>query len=145
MAMNDCADVGIDSMHADKQNRSVASESISLRNASLFCVALSILSVIFSFIARRCNGGNNYFPLWNMFNVMIMTTYALGLQRLLLLEPAMRLLGFSPLIGAALLDGGTTMLGSSSDVAGKLYKLEPLSRWFQLNNRSISICFLQQK
>jgi len=122
MAMNDCADVGIDSMHEDKQSRSVASETISLRNASLFCLALSILSIVFSFIARVSCKGSNVFPLWNLVNLMIMTTYALGLQRLFLVKNLLcGYLAISPLIGASLIGGGTSMLGG--DVVGKLYKL----------------------
>lgn len=122
MAMNDCADVGIDSMHEDKQSRSVASETISLRNASLFCLALSILSIVFSFIARVSCKGSNVFPLWNLVNLMIMTTYALGLQRLFLVKNLLcGYLAISPLIGASLLGSGTSMLGG--DVVGKLYKL----------------------
>lgn len=124
MAMNDCADVNVDSKHEEKQNRSLASETISLRNASLFCVALSVLSVIFSFIARSCSECNG-FPVWNLINIAIMATYALGLQRIFLVKNLIcGYLAIAPLIGASLLAVGTSsssMLGS--DVAGKLYKL----------------------
>eukprot|EP00577_Skeletonema_sp_RCC1716_P021071 CAMPEP_0113391218 /NCGR_PEP_ID=MMETSP0013_2-20120614/10588_1 /TAXON_ID=2843 ORGANISM="Skeletonema costatum, Strain 1716" /NCGR_SAMPLE_ID=MMETSP0013_2 /ASSEMBLY_ACC=CAM_ASM_000158 /LENGTH=290 /DNA_ID=CAMNT_0000274437 /DNA_START=236 /DNA_END=1107 /DNA_ORIENTATION=- /assembly_acc=CAM_ASM_000158 len=120
MAMNDCADVAIDSVHEDKQHRSVASETVSMRNASLFCVALSILSLIFSFRAS-CTGCNG-FPLWSFFNLTVMALYALGLQRIFLVKNLMcGYLAIAPLIGASLLGGGASNLGG--DVAGKLYKL----------------------
>jgi len=120
MAMNDCADVAIDSVHEDKQHRSVASETVSMRNASLFCVALSILSLIFSFSAS-CTGCNG-FPVWSFFNLTIMAMYALGLQRIFLVKNLMcGYLAIAPLIGASLLGGRASNLGG--DVAGKLYKL----------------------
>ena len=120
MAMNDCADVAIDSVHEDKQHRSIASETISMRNASLFCAALSILSLIFSFSASStgCNG----FPVWSLFNLTVMALYALGLQRIFLVKNLIcGYLAIAPLIGASLLGVGASNLGG--DVVGKLYKL----------------------
>lgn len=120
MAMNDCVDVGIDSMHEVKQNRSIASETLSLRNASLFCVALSILSMIFSIVASYQGGIG--FPMWSLFNLVIMAAYAFGLQRIFLLKNLLcGYLAISPLIGASLVGDGTSML--RSDVAGNLFKL----------------------
>ena len=120
MAMNDCADVGVDSMHEDKQHRSLASENVSLRNATLFCVALSIISVMLSLISN-CNKGIG-FPLWNLFNLTVMATYALGLQRIFLVKNLIcGYLAIAPLIGASLLGVGTITF--ESNVAGKLYKL----------------------
>ncbi len=120
MAMNDCADVGIDSMHHEKQYRSVASDDVSMVKASLFCVVLSILSLIFSFGAiswKGCIG----FPVWSLFNLTIMGLYALGLQRIFIVKNLIcGYLAIAPLIGASLLGGGTNLGG---DVAGKLYKL----------------------
>lgn len=121
MAMNDCADVAIDSMHEEKQHRSVASDDISMVNASLFCVALSALSLIFSFVATTSWKGCNGFPVWSLFNLTIMGMYALGLQRIFLVKNLIcGYLAIAPLIGASLLGGMSILEG---DVAGKLYKL----------------------
>jgi len=120
MAMNDCADVGIDSMHDEKQSRSIASNTISLRNASLFCIFLSILSMMLSFIAS-CNGGLG-FPVWTFVNLAIMAAYALGLQRIFLVKNLIcGYLAIAPLIGAALLGDGTLLLRRG--VEDKLLKL----------------------
>ena len=124
MAMNDCADVAIDSIHEDKQYRSVASETISMRNASLFCVALSISSLIFSFLASCWKGSNVGFPMWNLVNLTIMAMYALGVQRIFLVKNLIcGYLAIAPLIGASLLGGGTSSSILGGEVAGKLYKL----------------------
>lgn len=126
MAMNDCADIAIDSIHEDKQYRSVASETISMRNASLFCVALSISSLIFSFLASCWRKGCNGFPIWNLVNLTIMAMYALGIQRIFLVKNLIcGYLAIAPLIGASLLGGGTSssiILGGDV-IAEKLYKL----------------------
>jgi len=122
MAMNDCADVAIDSMHEEKQHRSVASDDISMVNASLFCVALSVLSLIFSFSATSWKGSFHGFPAWTFFNLTIMAMYALGLQRIFLVKNLIcGYLAIAPLIGASLLGGGMSIL--EGDVAGKLYQL----------------------
>ena len=120
MAMNDIADAAIDSKHIDKQHRSVAAEAISMRNASLFCVALLISSLILSYCASW--KGSFGFPIWNLFNLSIMAMYALSLQRIFLVKNLLcGYLAIAPMIGASLLGGGTSSLGG--DVAGKLYKL----------------------
>lgn len=120
MAMNDCADVGIDSMHDEKQSRSIASNTISLRNASLFCIFLSILSMMLSFIAS-CNRGLG-FPVWTFVNLVIMAAYALGLQRIFLVKNLIcGYLAIAPLIGASLLGAGTLLLRRG--VEDKLLKL----------------------
>lgn len=120
MAMNDCADVGIDSMHDEKQSRSIASNTISLRNASLFCIFLSILSMMLSFIAS-CNRGLG-FPVWIFVNLAVMAAYALSLQRIFVVKNLIcGYLAIAPLIGASLLGDGTSLLGRG--VEGKLLKL----------------------
>ena len=42
MAMNDCADAIVDSKHVAKQNRSIASKVISIRDGWIFCFLLSM-------------------------------------------------------------------------------------------------------
>lgn len=123
MAMNDCADVAIDSMHHEKQYRSVASDDVSMVNAVLFCVALSIVSLIFSFAAMSWKGCNVGFPVWSLFNLTIMAMYALGLQRIFLVKNLIcGYLAIAPLIGASLVGGEMSIL-EGGDVTGKLYKL----------------------
>lgn len=120
--MNDCADVRVDSMHVEKQYRSLASEHVSLRNATLFCVVLSIISLILSIIAN-CNTGIG-FPLWNLFNLTIMAMYAIGLQRIFLMKNLIcGYLAIAPLIGASLLGNSVGTIAFGSTVVGKLYQL----------------------
>ena len=48
MAMNDVADRDIDSLHDAKRGRSMASNSISMKEGRMFCAVLGMLSVAFA-------------------------------------------------------------------------------------------------
>ena len=117
MAMNDCADASVDLQHGAKQNRSIASGT-----------ALSIVSIIFATFAElSCYTKNDQlfvggsFLGWNVLNLLIMASYALGMQKIFLIKNLLcGWLAVSPLVGASFL-GGKQLLGNASAI--KLYQL----------------------
>jgi len=139
MAMNDIADVNIDSQHDKKQNRSIASNNISVKQGWMFCIVLSMLSVAFACLANSMNNGHNMatttntglnFVGWTILNILLMLSYALGMQRIFLIKNIIcGFLAVSPLIGSAslLLPGSTKndmhMMMIGTDITSKLYQL----------------------
>ena len=100
MAINDVVDSNTDAIHELKQSRAIASGRISRRNAVLYTIALSVTSIVLPMMA---NCGTPYI-LWTISNLLLMTFYALGLQRLFLIKNIIvGWLGVSPLIGSCLL------------------------------------------
>ena len=94
MAMNDIADVNIDSQHDTKQNRSIASNNISVKQGWMFCFVISMLSVAFACLANLINNnGHNMatttglnFAGWNILNILLMLSYAFRMQRIFLVK-----------------------------------------------------------
>mmetsp|Transcript_1857 Transcript_1857/g.3608 ORF Transcript_1857/g.3608 Transcript_1857/m.3608 type:complete len:384 (+) Transcript_1857:144-1295(+) len=116
MAMNDCADASVDLQHGAKQNRSIASGRVSVKNGWIFCAILSVISLVISkFVGLLCVLGNNGFLSWNVLNLLVMASYALGMQKLFLVKNLLcGWLAVSPLVGASLLGGGKFMRSESS-------------------------------
>ena len=139
MAMNDCADASVDSQHTTKQSRSIASEAISIKNGWIFCIVLSMISLVFASIANSStNSGYFGFVPWTALNLLLMAGYALGMQKLFLVKNI--LCGFfaiSPLVGASTLFGSSSMdtllLGGGSDITMKLYQLAAIGFPFQVS------------
>ncbi len=125
MAMNDCADASVDLHHGIKQDRSIASGRISVKNGWIFCTVLSIISLALSKgLGLQCILGNDGFLAWNAVNLILMASYALGMQKLFLVKNFLcGWLAVSPLVGASLLGGGRFM-GSESSM--KLLQLAAL-------------------
>jgi len=138
MVMNDCSDFDIDSQHDTKQDRSIASNNISVKQGWMFCFVISMLSVVLACLANSMNkNGHNMattglnFVGWTIMNILLMLSYALGMQRIFLIKNIIcGFLAVSPLIGSAslLLLGGTNkndihnmMMGR--DITSKLYQL----------------------
>ena len=141
MTMNDIADVDIDSQHNKKQNRSIASNNISVKQGWMFCFVISMLSVAFACLANSTNNNNGHnmattatyglnFVGWTILNILLMLSYALGIQRIFLIKNIIcGFLAVSPLIGSAslLLSGSTNnymhMMTMGTDITSKLYQL----------------------
>ena len=105
MVMNDCVDVNIDSTHAIKQERAIASGRISQRAGWRYCSVLSLLSLGSGFLFV-----GNLFTLWTCFNLSLMLGYALGLQKIFLLKNIIcGFLAISPLGGAILVNGADSV------------------------------------
>ena len=143
MTMNDIADVNIDSQHNKKQNRSIASNNISVKQGWMFCFVISMLSFAFACLANSMNNYNGHnmatttntglnFVGWTILNILLMLSYALGIQRIFLIKNIIcGFLAVSPLIGSAslLLIGSTSnndmhnMMMGGTDITSKLYQL----------------------
>lgn len=127
MAMNDCADAALDAGHGEKQSRSIASGRISRKQGWLFCVVLSLLSLLLSGLSAMQKSPSNdlgrlRFAIWNGFNLLLMTGYALGMQRIFLLKNFIcGWLAVSPLVGASIFSGVSDSLNNST--IQKLYQL----------------------
>ena len=129
MAMNDVVDSTSDAIHELKQSRAIASGRISRRNAMLYTLSLAVTSIVLPMIA---NCGTPYI-LWTISNLLLMTFYALGLQRFFLIKNIIvGGLGVSPLIGSCLLAqttltssiaNGPTITSSATGPFTKLVKL----------------------
>ena len=140
MAMNDCADAIVDSQHEAKQNRSIASKVISIRDGWTFCFILSVTSVAFAWLASSMSNnaqqtivGEFGFVGWTVFNLILMAGYALGMQKVFLVKNIVcGFLAISPLIGASLLDGGNIQ-SLGNDVRMKLYQLAAIGFPLQLS------------
>ncbi|KAL9180897.1 hypothetical protein ACHAXT_009702 [Thalassiosira profunda] len=138
MAMNDCADAAVDARHATKQNRSVASENVSVRDGWMFCLLTSMVSVAFACLAslmtqqgQTAIGGFGFVG-WTAANLTLMASYALGLQKILLVKNILcGLFAVSPLIGASLL-GDMPSLGKGG-TAAKLYQLAAIGFPLQIS------------
>jgi len=140
MAMNDCADVGVDSLHDEKQNRSIASNAISIRDGWIFSFVISIMSIAFAWLADSMNSpvagqtmmvGGLSFIGWTTLNLLLMAGYALGMQKIFLVKNI--LCGFfaiSPLVGATLL-GDVQLVGK--DITMKLYQLAAIGFPLQIS------------
>ena len=117
MAINDAADAQLDALHETKRDRPVASGRISVTAARAYCAVLGAGSLA---LAARATGiMRSGFVTWTASNLLLMLSYASGLQRLLLVKNALcGWLAVSPLIGAALLAGaglgGTSTVGTAS-------------------------------
>ncbi|KAL3783112.1 hypothetical protein HJC23_012448 [Cyclotella cryptica] len=119
MAMNDCADASVDMQHNKKQHRSIASGRISTRDGWIFCFVLSCLSLIVAKLATP--SGGTRFLLWNTLNLVLMASYAFGMQKLFLIKNFIcGWLAVSPLVGASFL-GATDVLDNA--VIAELYQL----------------------
>ena len=137
MAMNDCADAAVDARHATKQNRSVASEIVSVRDGWMFCLLTSMVSVAFACLAslmtqqgQTAIGGFGFVG-WTAANLALMASYALGLQKILFVKNILcGLFAISPLIGASLL-GDMPSLGKGT--ATKLYQLAAIGFPLQIS------------
>lgn len=151
MAMNDIADRDIDAMHADKQDRCVASNAISKEAGCIFCAALAVTSIVFAHLAERVVGGGrngNYGPCfhvggnfvgWTVLNVALMTVYALGAQKLFLIKNiSCGILAISPLVGASAL--GKTHLVMRKGVMTKLYHLASVGFPLQVSREILKDC-----
>ena len=127
MAMNDCADATLDAEHGVKQSRSIASGRISRTSGWVFCVCLSILSVILSSLATMrntlsCDTNQLRFVLWSGFNLALMAAYALGMQRIFMIKNIIcGWLAVSPLVGAAIFNGTNGTLDHS--IIQKMFQL----------------------
>ena len=119
MVMNDAVDLDYDSLHASKSDRPIASGRISKAAAWAYCTVLCLIS-----LALGLGVGLQY-NLWTLANLAVMSGYALGLQRVLLLKNILcAFLAISPLIGAWILTfGGTTTPTISSLALSKLVRL----------------------
>lgn len=101
MASNDCADALIDGqdLHSSvstKSQRAIASGRISTQQGWIFVAGLSLISLLIAF-----GRVSTQFGLWCMANLVVMLTYALGLQKLLFVKNALvGWLCISPLWGA---------------------------------------------
>ena len=113
MAINDAADAQLDALHETKRDRPVASGRISVTAARAYSAVLGAGSLA---LAARATGiMRSGFVTWTASNLLLMLSYASGLQRLLLVKNALcGWLAVSPLIGAALLAGGAGLGGTST-------------------------------
>lgn len=142
--MNDIADRNIDAMHVNKQDRSVASNTISKKDACVFCAMLAVISIAFAYFAgRQIDGpsvhGYNNFVGWTVLNFALMTMYALGAQRLFLIKNVLcGMLAISPLIGAAALTSARCDL--RKDVTKKLYHLAAVGFPLQVSREILKDC-----
>ena len=138
MAMNDCADAIVDSKHAAKQNRSIASKVISIRDGWTFCFILSMTSIAVAWLASSTSNNAQQtifcgFVGWTIFNLLLVTGYALGMQKIFLVKNIVcGFLAISPLIGASLLDGGNIQ-SLGNDIRMKLYQLAAIGFPLQLS------------
>ena len=131
--MNDIIDAKtVDSLHAEKQNRSISSGAISIKEGWIFCGILSVVSIAFasfaslSSIGQEAAGFELNFMHWTILNLILMAGYAFGMQRILLIKNIIcGLLAISPLIGASLLTLTIKQqqFGLGSDITNKLYQL----------------------
>ena len=126
MAVNDCADANVDSLHGEKASRPIASQRITVRDGWAFCTFLSMMSIVFSLIAESMTmRGRPPIPFgftgWTLVNLSVMTGYAIRMQKLFLIKNLIcGWLAVSPLIGATLLGGDGSL---TEEVAAKLYRL----------------------
>jgi geranylgeranylglycerol-phosphate geranylgeranyltransferase len=98
MVINDCVDHATDAMHEKKRHRPLASGRVSVRDAWIFSAGLAMTSII---LAKLCSTS---FSVWTLSNLLIMSLYGFGLQKLLLIKNMIvGWLGVSPLLGAQLL------------------------------------------
>jgi 4-hydroxybenzoate polyprenyltransferase len=136
MAMNDCVDASLDAQHGDKQNRSIASGRISRRNGCLFCVALTLISLIFSKLSANTTGINGMrFLAWNGLNLLLMAGYALGLQKIFLVKNLIcGWLAISPLVGASLFSQNVAL---DKPAIHKLYQLAAIGFPLQVSREII--------
>ena len=125
MVMNDCADAALDAAHGDKRDRSVASGRISRRGGWVFGLILSLASMILAQLSAMStqNGFTDFgFFAWNGLNILLMASYALGMQKLFLIKNLIcGWLATSPLIGASMHCG--KYYGLSNSIVHKLYQL----------------------
>lgn len=116
MVFNDITDSSLDARQPDKKNRAIASGRITKRQGWIFSLSLSLVSCLLAITVNRS------YLMWNVSNLLVMLTYALGLQNVLFVKNAIvGYLGISPLIGAVLLD--TTQNGLSSVATSRLKSL----------------------
>ena len=153
MAMNDIADRDIDSLHDAKRGRSLASNSISMKEGRIFCVVLVMLSVAFAFLAERwCSVGSteighgafpqcNNFVGWTIVNLALMAAYAAGAQKVFLLKNILcGMFAISPLIGAATLGKMQLQSTMGNDIAAKLYQLGAIGFPLQVSREVLKDC-----
>ena len=153
MAMNDIADRDIDSLHDAKRGRSLASNSISMKEGRIFCVVLVMLSVAFAFLAERCclvgstenvHGAFpqcNNFVGWTIVNLALMAAYAAGAQKVFLLKNILcGMFAISPLIGAATLGKMQLQSTMGNDIAAKLYQLGAIGFPLQVSREVLKDC-----
>ena len=153
MAMNDIADRDIDSLHDAKRGRSLASNSISMKEGRIFCAVLVMLSVAFAFLAERCclvgstEIGHGAFPQcsnfvgWTIVNLALMAAYAAGAQKVFLLKNILcGMFAISPLIGAATLGKMQLQSTMGNDIAAKLYQLGAIGFPLQVSREVLKDC-----
>jgi len=125
MLMNDLIDIDSDALHDDKQDRAIASGRISKKAGWMYCMTLSIISLLLGNIVSVL------FASWTAGNLSMMLAYALGLQKVFLVKNIIcGWLAISPLIGASILSESlatVSLVSISKDAAlaksRKLYSL----------------------
>lgn len=153
MAINDVADRDIDSLHDAKRGRSLASNSISMKEGRIFCAVLMMVSVAFAFLAERwCLVGSNAighgaFPQcnnfvgWTIINLALMAAYAAGAQKVFLLKNILcGMFAISPLIGAAILGKMQLQSTVGNGIAAKLYQLAAIGFPLQVSREVLKDC-----
>lgn len=129
MAMNDCADASVDKQHNDKRHRSISSGRLSTRAGWIFSFVLSFLSLVVAKLATPSRG--TCFLLWNASNLVLMASYALGMQKLFLIKNVIcGWLAVSPLVGASFLDANHVL---DNIGIGKLYQLAAIGFPMQIS------------
>lgn len=120
MVSNDCADQALDaSTSGPKQDRPIASGQISVQKGWIFSMILSVSS-----LAVGWWGVNTQFALWVLSNLILTTTYALGLQKIFLVKNLIvGWLCMSPLIGATLVSTTMSISTTTPDLLPKLWRM----------------------